>query len=32
VHEQRISQAGRMLSENQVAEDDWEDHLIFRAG
>ena len=32
VHEQRISQAGRMLSENQVAEEDWEDHLIFRAG
>ena len=32
VHEQRISQAGRMLSENQVAEDDWDDHLIFRAG
>ena len=32
VHEQRISQAGRMLSENQVAEDDWEGHLIFRGG
>ncbi|MFF7708251.1 YcgN family cysteine cluster protein [Pseudomonas sp. NPDC007930] len=32
VHAQRISQAGRMLSETAVAEDDWEDHLIFRAG
>ena len=32
VHAERISQSGRMLSENSVAEDDWEDHLIFRAG
>ncbi|MDP2245496.1 YcgN family cysteine cluster protein [Pseudomonas sp.] len=32
VHTQRISQSGRMLSENSVAEDDWEEHLIFRAG
>jgi len=31
VHEQRISQAGRMLREQDVHEDDWEDHLIFRA-
>ena len=32
VHAARISQSGRMLSENSVAEDDWEDYLIFRAG
>jgi uncharacterized cysteine cluster protein YcgN (CxxCxxCC family) len=32
VHKQRISQSGRMLSEGSVAEDDWEDYLIFRAG
>ncbi len=32
VHKERISQSGRMLSETQVAEDDWEDYLIFRAG
>lgn len=32
VHKQRISQSGRMLSEKSVAEDDWEDYLIFRAG
>lgn len=32
VHDARISQAGRMLAEAAVAEDDWEDHLIFRAG
>lgn len=32
VHRQRVSQAGRMLSEDSVAPDDWEDHLIFRAG
>lgn len=32
VHRERISQAGRMLSETSVAEDDWEDYLIFRAG
>ncbi|MBA1190976.1 YcgN family cysteine cluster protein [Pseudomonas entomophila] len=31
VHVQRISQSGRMLSEKNVAEDDWEDYLIFRA-
>ena len=32
VHDARISQAGRMLSETAVAEEDWEEHLIFRAG
>ncbi|MFC3606181.1 YcgN family cysteine cluster protein [Stutzerimonas tarimensis] len=32
VHEQRISQSGRMLSERAVQPDDWEAHLIFRAG
>jgi uncharacterized protein len=32
VHRERISQAGRMVSENNVAEDDWEDYLIFRSG
>ncbi len=32
VHDARISQSGRMLSELSVAEDDWESHLIFRAG
>ncbi len=32
VHAARISQAGRMLAEASVAEDDWEEHLIFRAG
>ena len=32
VHQQRISQSGRMLSETSVAEDDWEDYLIFRSG
>ncbi|WP_426150045.1 YcgN family cysteine cluster protein [Pseudomonas sp. DC3000-4b1] len=32
VHTQRVSQAGRMLSEDSVAPDDWEEHLIFRAG
>ena len=32
VHHERISQSGRMLAEGSVAEDDWEDHLIFRAG
>lgn len=32
VHRERISQAGRMLSETTVSEDDWEDYLIFRAG
>ncbi|MCO6058627.1 YcgN family cysteine cluster protein [Pseudomonas sp. MOB-449] len=32
VHKAGISQSGRMLSENSVAEDDWEEYLIFRAG
>jgi uncharacterized cysteine cluster protein YcgN (CxxCxxCC family) len=32
VHKERISQSGRMFSEKNVAEDDWEDYLIFRAG
>jgi uncharacterized cysteine cluster protein YcgN (CxxCxxCC family) len=32
VHKAGISQSGRMLSENSVSEDDWEDYLIFRAG
>ena len=32
VHKTGISQSGRMLSENSVSEDDWEEHLIFRAG
>lgn len=32
VHRERISQAGRMLSESAVADEDWESHLIFRAG
>ena len=32
VHVERISQAGRMLAEGSVAEEHWEDHLIFRAG
>ena len=32
VHDARISQSGRMLAEAAVPEDDWEDHLIFRAG
>jgi hypothetical protein len=32
VHDARVSQAGRMLSETAVAEEDWEEHLIFRAG
>ena len=31
-HRAGISQSGKMLSEDSVAEDDWEDHLIFRAG
>ncbi len=31
-HHERISQSGRMLAEGSVPEDDWEDHLIFRAG
>ncbi|MBD7976414.1 MULTISPECIES: YcgN family cysteine cluster protein [Pseudomonas] len=32
VHQAGISQSGKMLSENSVAADDWEDYLIFRAG
>jgi uncharacterized cysteine cluster protein YcgN (CxxCxxCC family) len=31
VHQQRISQSGRMLSEHAVKEDDWENYLIFRS-
>ena len=32
VHKQRISRSGRMLAEASVPDDEWEDHLIFRAG
>lgn len=32
VHAERISQAGRMVSELRVNEEDWESYLIFRAG
>ena len=32
VHQVGISQAGRMLAEGAVDEDDWEDHIIFRVG
>ena len=32
VHHELISQSGRMLAEGSVPEEDWEDHLIFRAG
>jgi hypothetical protein len=32
VHAAGISHAGKMLSETSVAEQDWEEHLIFRAG
>ncbi len=32
VHAERISQSGRMLAEGSVPDEDWEDHLIFRAG
>ena len=32
VHTERISQLGRMVSEVDVHEDDWEKHLIFRTG
>ena len=32
VHHAQISQSGRMLAEGSVADEDWEDHLIFRAG
>lgn len=31
VHAERISQSGRMLSELDVDEHDWEQHLIFRS-
>lgn len=30
VHRLGMSRAGRMTSETTVAEDDWEDHIIFR--
>ncbi len=30
VHAAGISQLGRMLSETEVAEEEWENHLIFR--
>ena len=32
VHRSGISQSGRMLAEDLVAEDDWEEHIIFRVG
>ena len=32
VHDAGISQSGKMLAEHAVAEEDWEEHLIFRAG
>lgn len=32
VHTERISQLGRMVSELDVADEDWEKHLIFRSG
>ncbi|MBB3104978.1 YcgN family cysteine cluster protein [Azomonas macrocytogenes] len=32
VHGERISQAGRMLAEDAVPDEDWESYLIFRAG
>lgn len=32
VHAAGISQAGRMIAEDAVAEDDWEEHIIFRVG
>lgn len=31
VHTERISQSGRMLSEQDVNENEWEQHLIFRS-
>ncbi|MDM1696184.1 YcgN family cysteine cluster protein [Thiopseudomonas alkaliphila] len=31
VHVERISYSGRMVSELSVAEDDWEQHLIFKS-
>ena len=30
VHNTGISQAGRMLAEDTVPDEDWEDHIIFR--
>ncbi|WP_185268120.1 YcgN family cysteine cluster protein [Halopseudomonas xiamenensis] len=30
VHKVGISQAGRMLAEDSVANEDWEEHIIFR--
>ncbi|MCL4136023.1 UNVERIFIED_CONTAM: hypothetical protein GTU68_002582 [Idotea baltica] len=30
VHRERISLSGRQFNEQQVAEEDWEDHIIFR--
>lgn len=32
VHRSGISQSGRMLAEDAVDEDDWEEHIIFRVG
>jgi hypothetical protein len=32
VHAAGISQAGRMIAEDAVPEDDWEEHIIFRVG
>lgn len=32
VHAAGISQAGRMIAEDSVDEDDWEEHIIFRVG
>ena len=32
VHHAGISMSGKMLSETAVADEDWEKHLIFRAG
>lgn len=32
VHTEKISRLGRMVSELEVAPEDWEEHLIFRTG
>ena len=32
VHRAGISRAGRMVSEEEVREEDWEDYIIFRIG
>jgi len=32
VHRAGISRAGQMLSEEEVREEEWEDHIIFRIG